>query len=212
MIGSSILILSTFSRTAIIGVTMVYIFVLLISTIFQPWTQFMLGATVFFISIIGEQIINIFSDFILEVKQYRSGSTRAREEINQLALNAWKNESLIWGHGSYFEKSSVMAGSLSYASHSTVYGVLYSNGLVGALSLAILFIWTFFELIQKKCKHSYAIVGLEILCILMIFIVPENIEATAYLYWPGLVILGIIFKNNNYKNNNAITHFLTIVF
>jgi O-Antigen ligase len=194
MIGSAALILSTFSRTAIFGVPIVYIFILTISKIFQPWTQFAWGITSFIASIFGNQIGNIFQEFISGVKQYRGGSTRAREELNQLAFNAWKDESPIWGHGSYFEKSSVMAGSRNYASDSTLYGILYSNGSIGALAVAAIFIWAFFNLLPKIHKHPYAKVGLAILSMIFIFINTENIQATAYIYWPGLVILGSVFK------------------
>ncbi len=196
MIGALALILSTFSRTAIVGVPIVYIFALSISRISQPWTQILWGITAFIASIFGDQIGNISQDFISGIKQYRSGSTRSREEINQLAFNAWKDESPIWGHGSYFEKSSGLAGYRSYNSDTTIYSILYSSGLIGAISLAILFSWTFFDLLKKSHKNSYSIAGLEILCVLLMFLSTENIQATAYLYWPGLVVLGIIFKND----------------
>jgi O-Antigen ligase len=196
MLGALALILSTFSRTAIVGVPLVYIFALSISRILQPWTQILWGITAFFASIFGDEISRISQDFISGVKQYRSGSTRSREEINQLAFNAWQNESPIWGHGSYFERSSGLAGYRSYNSDTTLYSILYSSGLIGAISLAILFIWTFFNLLRKSNKYSYAIVGIEILGVLLIFLSTENIQATAYLYWPGLVVLGIIFKND----------------
>jgi O-Antigen ligase len=197
MIGALALIFSTFSRTAIVGVPIVYLFALSISKIIQPWTQVLWGITAFLASIFGDRISNIFQDFISGVKQYRSGSTRSREEINQLAFNAWKNEALIWGHGSYYERSSGLAGYRSYNSDTTIYSILYSSGLIGAVSIAILFVWTFFDLLKKIHKHSYAIVGLEIIGVLILFLSTENIQVTAYLYWPGLVVLGIIFKNRN---------------
>jgi O-Antigen ligase len=194
MIGSSALILSTFSRTAIVGVPIVYIFVLTISKIFQPWTQLVWGIVSFMTSIFIDRINDFSQEFISGVRQYRSGSTRSREELNQLAFNAWKDESPFWGHGSYFEKSSVLAGTRSYASDSTLYGILYGNGLIGALALATIFVSAFFDLLPKIHKHPYAKVSLAILSILLFFLNTENIQATAYLYWPGLIILGIVFK------------------
>jgi hypothetical protein len=194
MIGSSALILSTFSRTAIVGVPIVYVFVQTISQIFQPWTQVIWGITSFMTSIFIDQINNFFQEFISGVKQYRSGSTRGRAELNQLAFNAWKDESPIWGHGSYFEHSSVLSGSRSFASDSTLYGILYNNGLMGALALVAIFVLAFFDLLSKTHKHPYAKASLAILSILLLFLNTENIQATAYLYWPGLVILGSVFK------------------
>jgi O-Antigen ligase len=194
MLGSCALILSTFSRTAIVGVPIVYIFVSTISQIFQPWTQFAWGITSFITSILIDQVTNYFQEFVSGVKQFRSGSTRAREELNQLSYNAWREEAPIWGHGSYFEKSSVLSGSRTFASDSTLYGILYNNGLMGALALVAIFVFAFFNLLSKTHKHPYAKASLAILSMLLLFLNTENIQATAYLYWPGLVILGIVLK------------------
>ena len=153
------------------------------------------GGVSLFVTLSIDPILKALQDAISGVKQYRSGSTRAREELNQLAFNAWKEESILWGHGSYFERSSLLSGGRTFVSDSTLNGVLYTNGLMGAIALTILFVWTFFNLLSKFNRHPYAKVGFEILCVLLLFLGTENIQATAYIYWPGLIVLGSAFKS-----------------
>lgn len=194
LIGSVAMILSSFSRTAIVCIPLIFIFVQTTTRILQPLTQFIWSQIIFWSALFFDQASNLLYDTVSGFKQYRSGSTRAREELNQLALTAWRNEAPIWGHGSYFEKSSGLSGSRNFVSDNTISGILYGNGLIGAVSLGAIFIWTFFELFRKIKRSPQAKVGIEILSVIFIFLGTENIQATAYLYWPGLIMLGIAFK------------------
>ncbi len=55
-------------------------------------------------------------------------------------------------------------------------------------------IWSLVELVLKARTSTMAKVGLNMILVLIIFTVGENIDSLSYLYWPGLVILGITFK------------------
>jgi hypothetical protein len=62
----------------------------------------------------------------------------------------------------------------------------------------IAFRWSFFALLQKLTTYRNAGVSLSILLTLLVFSTADNIDALTYLYWPGLVILGIAFKGETY--------------
>jgi hypothetical protein len=197
MLGAVIMILSTFSRTAIIGLPLVYIFGLFIDKIRNPLIFFSSGLAAFAFTVFVDPIIDFFTQFVAMFKKFRQGSTTAREELQFLALEAWKKKAFLWGHGSFSQYGSQATGGHSVASDNTLYGVLFQLGFIGGLSLAIAFFSVFLELLQKSITYRYTKTGLEILSVFAIFLLTENLEASAYLYWPGLVMLGILLRGES---------------
>jgi O-Antigen ligase len=194
MLGAIVIILSTFSRTAIIGLPLVYIFGFVIDRIRNPITFLLTGIAAFCVTIFVDPILDTAREFISVFKKFRQGSTTAREDLQFLAVEAWKRDAPIWGHGSFSKYGSKFTGGHSIASDNTLYGVLFQLGIIGGLSLAVAFLSIFIELIQKNIGHRYTKTGLEILSVFSIFLLTENLEASAYLYWPGLVMLGILLR------------------
>ncbi len=78
--------------------------------------------------------------------------------------------------------------------HHTWFGILFEKGLIGLSALAVAMLWSFIDLLYKAYDSTTAKVGLNMLLIMFFFTFGENIEVLAYLYWPGLVMLGIAFK------------------
>jgi len=74
----------------------------------------------------------------------------------------------------------------------TPVGLLFTYGLVGFIAQATPLLWSFRftnqgtekQGCQSRVKYN----------ILFIMSFAENIEYLAYLYWPGLLIMGIAFK------------------
>jgi hypothetical protein len=194
MAGAILTILSTSSRTAIVGLPIVFMLSLIFSRMRDPVAFFVSGFSSFFLTIFMDPILNFVGDFISGFKKYRQGSTNAREDLQFLALEAWKKDAPIWGHGSFSQYGSKLTGGHSVASDNTLYGVLFQLGILGGISLAVTLISVFFGLIQKSVVNTHTKTGLEILGVFAIFLLTENIEASAYLYWPGLVMLGILLK------------------
>lgn len=193
MAGAAALVISSVSRAAIVCLPLIPLLSWTLSNVMKPWVLLLfsgslLGGTVFL-----SEIQDGIDQFASTVKEYRGGSTKARDMLKQLALDGWK-ESPIWGHGSMTENGPASVGFRGIGSHHTWYGVLYAYGLVAAIPLAIAFLWSLFDLITKVGTHKHAAVGICILCILLIFSNVDNIDTLVYLYWPGLVILGIAFK------------------
>lgn len=63
----------------------------------------------------------------------------------------------------------------------------------------IAFGWSFFDLLQKLTTYRSEDVGLSILLTLLILSAVANINRCTYLYWPGLLILGIAFNEYTYE-------------
>ena len=196
MAGAAALSISSVSRAAVIALPLVPAVTWLLVNFVNPWIMIGLASAVTGGSIFSTDLKNAFDDFYLSVKEYRSGSTKARSAIQQLAIDAWRDEAPIWGHGTFSDNGPVSVGSRGIGSHHTWYGILYAHGIVGALPLAIAFLWSFFDLLLKLRTHPSAKTGISVLLTLIIFSTVDNIDGLAYLYWPGLIILGIAFKEN----------------
>ncbi len=197
MAGAALMTFSSVSRAAIICLPLVPMGVWILAKYSKPWMPFLLSGTLFGGAIFYGELKDQLEAFKLQVNQYRSGSSRAREAITQLAIDAWQNEAPIWGHGTFSENGPISVGRRGIGSHHTWYGILYAHGLMGAVALSIAFLWSFFDLLPKLTTHRHAAVGLSILGVLLAFSFIDNIDGLAYLYWPGLVILGIAFKEEN---------------
>jgi hypothetical protein len=198
MAGAAALTISSVSRTAILCLPIVPSITWILINFYNPWLQICIASITAGGAIFSSEIKGAFDEFTLGVREYRSGSTKARDAIQQLAVNAWREEAPIWGHGGIAETGPVSVGSRGIGSHNTWYGILYAHGLVGAIPVAIAFGWSFFDLLQKLKTHQSAGVSISILLTLLVFSTADNIDALAYLYWPGLVILGIAFKKEAY--------------
>jgi O-Antigen ligase len=204
MLGAVVMILSTFSRTAIVGLLIVFIFSFVVSKLRNPISFILSGVTTFVLTIFMDFVLTFIGDFISSFKKYRQGSTKAREELQFLALESWKKDAPVWGHGAYSQYGSQMTGGHSVASDNTLYGVLFQLGAVGGIALGITYIAVFFKLIQKSVMHEDNRIGLEIISVLSIYLLTENLEASAYLYWPGLIMLGIVLKDKSMPSNNPV--------
>ncbi|WP_404787658.1 O-antigen ligase family protein [Altericista sp. CCNU0014] len=202
MAGAASLAISSVSRAAIVCLPLIPLLSWILSGLTNPWAMFIFSGSLFSGSIFFTEIKNAIDDFASKVKDYRGGSTKARDMLKQLALDGWK-ESPIWGHGTMSENGPASVGFRGIGSHQTWYGVLYAYGLVAAIPLAIAFLWSFFDLITKVGTHKHAVVGICILCVLLVFSTVDNIDTLAYLYWPGLIILGIAFKEKSIKSHEV---------
>ena len=56
-------------------------------------------------------------------------------------------------------------------------------------------------LLVKSQYNRDASTGLAILFILFLYTFGENLEILAYLYWPGLILMGIGFSKDRSRQN-----------
>ncbi|MDJ0713340.1 MAG: O-antigen ligase domain-containing protein [Prochloraceae cyanobacterium] len=193
IIGSIYMCLICKSRLAQVCLIVTPTFIFFISRLTRPFVLVLLGATSVFGGLLSTPIINAFDSFWTKFKEARAESTRVRMVLKEIAGYRWETEAPIWGHG-VVERGPHLVEYMPIGSHHTWYGLLFVKGIVGFYALAVPMALSFLVLLIKAQRYETARSGLAILFILFLYTFGENLEILAYLYWPGLVIMGIAFK------------------
>jgi hypothetical protein len=196
MVGAIAMVIGSVSRLAILCIPLVLCLLWLSISFVRIEVQ--LGASLmsFLLGIWSSALINWIKTIQQKFDQFRPGSSNIRAAIRQMTLNRWWTEAPVWGHGIVLSKGPASIGHMPLGTHHAWYGVLYLHGLVGFFAFAIPLFITLVNLVSQVRTVLMAKVGLSIILVLMIFSFGDNIENLAYLYWPGLLILGITFKEN----------------
>ncbi|WP_164867865.1 O-antigen ligase domain-containing protein [Rhodovarius crocodyli] len=137
-------------------------------------------------------VIVAVQDAIAAFRGARADSTRVREALGRIATGRWRDEAPLWGHG-IVERGPHYVEFMPIGSHHTWFGLLFVKGLVGFISLAVPLLWTFVEMLLLAQISALGRMGLAVAFILFFFSFGENLEILAYLFWPGLVLLGAAF-------------------
>jgi hypothetical protein len=171
------------------GVSLV---VLILTNFWRPTVQ-MGGGILFFVSgIFSSLLLRVATDFKDAVLDARSGSTKIRKALIEVAFERAK-EAPIWGHGTQ-EPGPKALENMPIGSHTTWGGLMFMHGLVGLVAFLVPMIWTFIDLLIKAQRSTTARVGLSVLLVLVFFSSGESLDALAYLCWPAWVIIGIALK------------------
>ena len=123
----------------------------------------------------------------------RAASTRVRKVLGAIALHRWKSEAPIFGHG-VVERGPKLVEHMPIGSHHSWYGLLFVKGIVGLLALAIPLAWTVIEMIVKSQSDRVARAALAVTIVIIFYTFGENLEILSYLFWPGLVVIGIAMQ------------------
>ncbi|MEI2580823.1 O-antigen ligase family protein [Scytonema sp. PRP1] len=193
MIGSVAMIVSSFSRLSILSFATIPLLTWVLVNFTQPLVPITTGVVSFFAAIFAPLLINFLETFKEQFSKARAGSSRIREILGRIALHRW-NEAPIWGHGIIEPRGTRITAFMPVGTHHTWFGLLFEKGLVGLIALAVPLLWSFIDLLYKAQKNTTAKLGLSVLLVLFFFTLGERIEGLAYLYWPGLVIMGMGFK------------------
>lgn len=193
--GSIFMCFISGSRITFLALPTVFLLTWLLTN-FKPPLLFMnLGITSFVFTLIAPFITMTFETFSQKVNSYRSTSTDTRNYLYRLALDRWQKEAPIWGHGAITPAPRFTTGTKLYiGTHHTLYGILYVNGIVGLLALAIPVICSFLYLIVNARRSEIVRVGFQIFLVLIIFSFGDSLDGLAYFCWPGLLMLGIALK------------------
>jgi len=122
----------------------------------------------------------------------RKDSSRVRAALGRIAVYRWQTEAPTWGHG-IVESGPHMVEYMPIGSHHTWYGLLFVKGLVGFVALAIPMIYSLGDLLIKSQRSDTAKLGLTMTLVVFLYTFGENLEILAYLYWPGLIAIGMGF-------------------
>ena len=200
--SSIILIFASGSRAAILSIPLVFAAIWFLTNLLRPKVHFGLGFGSFLLGILSPRLIDLVEIVKTKFVNYRGSdsaeSLRIRNTIYRVTIARWWSDARIFGHGFIAvpgEGPPITYG-IPLGTHHTWFGILYAYGLVGFISLVIAFLWSFIDLVIKAQTYELAKVGLSIFLIMFIFSFSEVIDFFAYIYWPGLVILGKALQGN----------------
>ena len=143
-----------------------------------------LGVGLFAVSLMEKLI-----DFQAQFAGARADSSRVRAALGRIAVERWRNEAPIFGHG-VVERGPHLVEYMPIGSHHSWYGLLFVKGIVGLFSLAIPLIATLAVLAVRASAYPHARVGLSMAIVLGLYTFGENLEILAYLFWPALILIG----------------------
>lgn len=170
------------------------ILLLSLKFITRSWLWVGFGIMLPIIFLLAEPIVDWFFGRYEQVRDSRPGSTRVRGALAELAIERWKSEAPLWGHG-VVERGPKMVEYMPIGSHHSWYGLLFVKGIVGFFSLAVPLILTCLYITYRSFKESRARIGVCLCFILIAYSFFENLEILAYQFWPALLWLGIILAN-----------------
>ena len=172
------------------------------SRLIKPYILIFLGSSSVLAGIFANNILNGIASFWTAFKAKRADSSRVRAALKEIAFYRTETEAPIWGHG-VLQMGPHVVEFMPIGSHHTWAGLAFVKGIVGFYSLAIPMILSFFLLLIKAQSNPHAQTGLAILFILFLYTFGENLEILAYLYWPGLVLMGIAFTPHKTKGTES---------
>ncbi len=191
--GAVAMLWTSGSRTGQICLFAVPIFSLVLSTISRPAVQIATGCGAFLAGIWGPPIYTYFRDLAHAIDQKRAVSSEARRRIFSVSIYRWWTEARLWGHGQALVGPAITTYK-PLGSHNTWAGLLFSYGMVGAVGFAVPMAWSLVEFFVKSQRSAIAQVALAIVISLLIYASSENLDFLIFLYWPGLIVLGMAYR------------------
>ncbi|TVP10615.1 O-antigen ligase family protein [Shewanella sp. KCT] len=191
--GGLMMLLISQSRLAIICYLFILGFFALIRWHRSPWLYLLASPVTLLGGMVGTQVIESIDNTIHAVKAARAGSTRVRQELANIALERWANEAVLWGHG-IVERGPHLVEYMPIGSHHTWYGLLFVKGIVGAIALALPLGIGILSLLRPAFNCTLCATALAFLSMLLLYTFGENLEILAYLFWPGLILVGLAHK------------------
>lgn len=184
------------SRLAQVCIVTTPIFIYFLSRLIRPYVLMLMGGASVAVGILANNIMLAVAAFWKNFKAQRADSSRVRAALKEIAFYRAETEAPIWGHG-ILQMGPHVVEFMPIGSHHTWAGLAFVKGAVGFYSLAIPMFLSFIFLLVKAQRHEVAGTGLAILFILFLYTFGENLEILAYLYWPGLILMGIGFSGRN---------------
>lgn len=183
------------SRLAQVCIISTPIFIFIFSRLTRPSILMFTGGVFVTSGIFATNILSAIDTFWTKFKAARADSSRVRQVLKEIAFYRAETEAPMWGHG-IVEMGPHVAEFMPIGSHHTWAGLAFVKGMVGFYSLAIPMLLSLFFLLIKAQRSKIGATGLAILFILFLYTFGENLEILAYLYWPGLLVMGIAFKSS----------------
>ncbi len=192
IVGAIAMNIVSVSRLALISLPLVLIIVWLLNNFTRPSTQIAAGVMSALSGIFSTPLVNAGRDLTDLFYNSRVSSSNVRTALAEIVLERWQ-EAPLWGHGIQ-EPGPLAVAKMPIGSHHTWLGLLFVKGMIGLIALIVPMLWSFVDLVIKARENTTAKVSLSILLTLFFFSFGEQIDILAYLCWPGLIVIGIAFK------------------
>ncbi|GIU51731.1 hypothetical protein TUM4438_42370 [Shewanella sairae] len=194
--GSLSMVLLSQSRLALVCYILLVGYFIFLRFCRSPYIYFFATPSLLLSGFFGIELLEKIQQSIATFKSARAGSTRVRQELANIAIERWLNEAVVWGHG-IVECGPHLVEYMPIGSHHTWYGLLFVKGIVGAIALALPMLVSLLCLIAHIFSSKLAAAAVAVLLQLFLYTFGENLEILAYLFWPGLIIIGIAHKRSN---------------
>lgn len=201
--GSLLLIWMSRSRMATLFLLVVWLSSWILRSISRPKTLFALGSLSVLSGLSAPFIESVTWNYWQQFHATRAGSSRVRSVLQRIAIRRWREEAPIWGHGTVDEGPHLVEY-MPIGSHHTIFSLLYIKGLVGLVAFLVPMIVTTIALWIRAQTSMLAATALSVLLLLCCYTLGENIENLAYLFWPGLVLMGMVFVSEPKKNPSGL--------
>lgn len=194
IVATLLVCVMTQSRLGLICIPVLMLSMLALGNLTRP-IVFGIGGILCALAVPFWETLNTFAQFATDrFVNARASSSRVRSILQSIAVHRWENEAPVWGHGTV-ERGSHLVEYMPIGSHHTWFGLLYVKGMVGFLALALPLAWSFLEMLAKSQTDRTARCALGVLVILLMYSFGENLEILSYLFWPGMLIIGIASRH-----------------
>ena len=160
-----------------------------LSRLSKPWLLACAAVVSSIGGILADKILETVGTAVQAFRSARMDSTRVREALGRIAVERWRADAPIWGHG-VVVRGRHFVEFMPIGSHHTWFGLLYVKGVVGVVALVIPLVWTVIEMILVAQITRIGRVGLAMTLMIAFYSNGENLEILAYLMWPGLLLIG----------------------
>jgi hypothetical protein len=193
--GAILMCLVCKSRLAQVCIIIIPVITYMITNLRRPITLIGLGLSSFFGGLLSPMLLATVSHFWDNFKGARASSTRVRFALRRMAVRRWEQEAPIWGHG-VVEPGPHLVEKMPIGSHHTWAGLLFVKGIVGFLALAVPMAATIVSMTWRAAHPRYHLgaVGFSMIATILLYTFAENLEILIYLYWPGMVMLGLALQ------------------
>ncbi len=195
IVGAITMVIVSKSRLALIALPITLLLVWLLTNFTRPAVQIAVGSVSFLGGLSASWLFNLFQSFQEGFSSARSGSSLLRQKLGEIALYRWQKYAPIWGHGPPEFPGPKVTEEMPIGSHHHWYALLFLKGIVGCIAGAVPLVWSFFDLLLKAQRSELGKTGLSILLVIIFFTFGETLDSLAYLFWPGLLFMGIAFRN-----------------
>ncbi|MCQ8183954.1 hypothetical protein NOG11_00995 [Parvularcula sp. BGMRC 0090] len=182
------------SRMAMLSLLFIYPAAWAVSRILRPTTFLAASVASLAAGILAPVLLRIADAAIGSFTSARADSSRVRGALNRIARERGLEENPIWGHG-VVEPGPHYVEYMPIGSHHSWYGLIFVKGLVGFFAFLVPVVWSLLELSVLSSALKSARAALACLLLMIFFSFGENMEMLAYLYWPGLTLMGIAFRD-----------------